>query len=159
MAEKTKKKVAKDLPLFEISLRKYEKPYNLSKRDLVKKLCLSIGVLNPGDSRDIIVDVLYVLLDTRKVKKELKAEEIRQHLIEVREKEKLPMLGIAPSNIRRQLRRLRELYLVDKIKNKYRIAEGTTLKHLFEDKVERFLLPSTIDRIKEYISEADARFE
>ena len=55
------KKVSKDIPLAEITLRKYEKPGELSKRDLIKKLCLSVGLLQPGDSRDVIVDIFYVL--------------------------------------------------------------------------------------------------
>ena len=56
-----KQTVSKEVPLAEITLRKYEKPYNLKDRDLVKKLCLSIGLLQPGDSRDVIVDVNYLV--------------------------------------------------------------------------------------------------
>jgi len=52
-----KRNVCKEIPLAEITLRKYERPSDLSKRDLIRKLCLSIGLLQPGDSRDIIVDV------------------------------------------------------------------------------------------------------
>jgi len=156
---KKKVKVAKDLPLNELTLRKYEKPYNISKRNLVKKLCLSIGLLNPGDSRDVVVDVLYVLLDMRKFKKGLRAEEIVEKVVELREMEHLSQQGIAPSNIRRQLRRLKELFIVDRIKKEYRIAEYSTLKHIFEDKIERFILPSTIDRIKEYLVDIDEKFD
>ena len=60
-----------DTPLAELTLRRYEKPYDLSKRELVKKLCLSLGLLNPGDSRDVIVDVFFVLLDAKKQSKQL----------------------------------------------------------------------------------------
>ena len=56
-------KVVKDLPLSEIILRRYEKPYNLGRRELVKKICLSLGLLHAGDSRCIIVDILLVLID------------------------------------------------------------------------------------------------
>ena len=31
----------KDIPLAEITLRKYEKPQSLEKRELVRKICLS----------------------------------------------------------------------------------------------------------------------
>ena len=55
-------RVAKDLPLAEITLRKYAKPYRLDDRELVKKLCLSIGLLQSGDSRDVVVDVLHAIL-------------------------------------------------------------------------------------------------
>ena len=51
-------KVSRDIPLAEITLRRYEKPYDLKDRELVKKVCLSLGLLQPGDSRDVIVDVL-----------------------------------------------------------------------------------------------------
>ncbi len=53
--------MVKDIPLGEITLRKYEKPYDAPKRELVRKVCLSLGLLQPGDSRDIIVDILLVL--------------------------------------------------------------------------------------------------
>ena len=38
------KKKSIDTPLCEITLRRYEKPYNLSKREIVRKLCLSFGL-------------------------------------------------------------------------------------------------------------------
>ena len=58
-----KKTRSTDIPLAEITLRKYESPENLDKREAVRKLCLSIGLLQPGDSRDIIVDIFQVLLE------------------------------------------------------------------------------------------------
>ena len=58
----------KDIPLSEITLRKYEKPYNIDKRQLVKKICLSLGLLQPGDGRDVIVDILLVLLEEKEKK-------------------------------------------------------------------------------------------
>jgi len=66
-----KQTISKDTPLSEITLRRYEKPYDLSGRDLVKKLCLSLGLLQPGDSRDVIVDVLHVLLEKKNEKKNI----------------------------------------------------------------------------------------
>ncbi len=61
-----KKKVAKDSALAEITLRRYEKPNaDWDNREAVKKLCLSVGLLQPGDSRDVIVDVLAVLMEAR----------------------------------------------------------------------------------------------
>ena len=141
------KKVSKDTPLAEITLRKYEKPYNLSERDLVKKICLSIGLLQPGDSRDIIVDILYVLV---KEKKELDSKEIEEKARESRKRNNLQMTGVAPSNIRRQLKRLKDIFIIEAIKNKYRMTEKLTLEEIFEDKIERFYLQSIIERVKEY---------
>ena len=73
-------KVSKDIPLAEITLSKYEKPYDLDRRELTKKLCLSIGLLQPGDSRDVVVDVLYVILQN----KLLDSREIEDKVIELR---------------------------------------------------------------------------
>ncbi|MBN2423129.1 hypothetical protein JXB41_07950 [Candidatus Woesearchaeota archaeon] len=147
-----------DTPLSEITLRRYEKPYGLSKRELARKLCLSLGLLQPGDSRDIIVDILYVLLEAKKNNKKLSSEEIRDEVIEFRNAEKLDLNGTAASNIRRQLKRLRNLIIVEKIKNDYRITEFINLAETFESKIERFLIPSIIERIKEYINEIDNAF-
>ncbi|MFH1408948.1 MAG: hypothetical protein ABIH34_03505 [Nanoarchaeota archaeon] len=150
-------KVVKDTPLAELTLRKYEKPFNLAGRALIKKLCLSLGVLQQGDSRDVVVDVFHVLLNVRKQKKMLTSEEVRLAVIALRETEKLPLLGVAGSNIRRHLGRLRELFLVEKIKNHYCIAEFLTLTELFDEKIERFLLHSLKERVRDYLAEVDAQ--
>ncbi|HLD88971.1 MAG TPA: hypothetical protein VI894_02070 [Candidatus Nanoarchaeia archaeon] len=152
------KSVARDNPLTEITFRKYEKPYNLSRRDAVKKLCLSLGLLQPGDSRDVIVDVFFVLLEAKKNRKELTSEDIKTNVIQLRKEEKHALLGIAASNIRRQIKRLREMHFIEKIRTRYRIAESSSLANIFEDKIERFVLPSTIDRVKEYLREVDGKF-
>jgi hypothetical protein len=141
------KKVSKEIPLSEITLRKYEKPYELKGRELIKKLCLSIGLLQPGDSRDVIVDVFQVLINS---KKELSSEEVEKLVIENRKKAKLQLLGIAPSNIRRQLKRLRDLFIIEKVANSYRVAENARLNDIFEEKIEQFYLKTIVDRVKEY---------
>ncbi|MBS3177020.1 hypothetical protein J4457_07350 [Candidatus Woesearchaeota archaeon] len=139
------------MPLAEITLRKYEKPYNLEGRELIKKVCLSLGLLQPGDSRDVIVDVLQVILDAKKEKKELDSETINKLIIENRKKHKLHLSGIAASNIRRQLKRLRNLFLIEKVANKYRVTENATLQEIFREKIEAFYLKSILDRVKEYL--------
>jgi len=143
------KNISRDTPLAEITLRKYEKPVNLKGRDLVRKLCLSIGLLQPGDSRDIIVDILNVLLKT---KNELSSEEIEKLVIAERKKHKLPLLGIASSNIRRQLKRLKDLFLIETKANKYRLTENETLENIFAEKIEKFYLKSIVDRVREYFN-------
>lgn len=150
-----KKTIHKDTPLAEITLRKYEKPANISDRELIRKLCLTLGLLQPGDSRDVIVDILYVML---KEKKELYSEEIREQVIKLRKQHNLQLLGIAPSNIRRQLKRLRDIFLIEKIANKYGITEKSSLTEIFEEKIEKFLLQSIISRTKEYADKADKSF-
>ncbi len=147
-----------DTPLSEITLRRYEKPYELSKRELVRKLCLSLGLLQPGDSRDVVVDVLYVLLAAKKNREEMTSAEITRRVIELRKNEKLAMLGIADSNIRRQILRLRDLFIVEKIKNNYRITEFLPLAETFENKIEKFFVPNILERLKLYLKEIDEKF-
>ncbi|MBT3731261.1 hypothetical protein HN681_01550 [archaeon] len=141
-------KISIDRPLAEITLRKYEKPYEMTRRDLIRKICLSTGLLQPGDSRDVIVDIFHILLDS---KKEMSCEEIRMDVIEKRKLEKLPINGVAASNVRRQIRRLREMYFVEKVRNKYKINEDEDISVLFEEQIENFFLPAIVKRVKEYL--------
>ncbi len=155
MANK-RKKISVDTPLAEITLRKYERPAEgLTKRELVRKLCLSLGLLQPGDSRDVVVDVLHVILEAEG---ELSSTEIERRVIAKRKSAKLELLGIAPSNIRRQLLRLRDLFLVEKVKNNYRVRENASLKTIFEESIEQYYLDSILKRVKEYVERADALF-
>ncbi len=144
---------SKDTPLFELTLRKYERPSPMNRRDLTKKICLSLGLLQPGDSRDIIVDVLHVVLTNN----ELESKEIENKVIELRKAQNLPLQGIASSNIRRQLRRLKKLFLVESIEGKYRTFEKAKLADVFEERIEKFLLPNVTSRIKEYLNELEKK--
>jgi hypothetical protein len=141
----------RDIPLGEITLRKYEKPYDSSKRELIRKVCLSLGLLQPGDSRDIIVDLLQVLEDSRKKKAWLSSFDIRDKIGKIRKESS----GLAESNIRRQLKRLRDAMLIDKQGNQYRMSEFEPLSEIFDKKIESFLIPQTIERIKEYLNKLD----
>ena len=145
----------RETPIAEITLRRYEKPYSSSKRELLKKACLSLGLLQPGDSRDVIVDILYILLES---KKEMSSEQIVKSVVELRKNENLSTNGTAASNIRRQMRRLREMMLVEKIKNKYRITENMKLSEIFEEKIEGILLKQISARVKEYLDKVDESF-
>jgi len=147
------KTISKDTPLTEITLRKYEKPYVTTKRELTRKLCLSIGLLQPGDSRDVMVDILQLLLSSRKRKIFLTSEEIKEKVIAARKKQKLPLHGIASSNIRRQLKRLRDIYLVENIKNQYRITEFENLSVIFNKQIKDFYLKSILERVEDYFKE------
>lgn len=146
-------KVAKEEPLSEIILRRYERPKNIKGRELVKKVCLSLGLLQPGDSRDIIIDILHIIL----LNKELKCAEIEKKVIDYREKNNLPVLGVASSNIRRQLKRLRNIHLIEKKGSKYRIFHESPLEESFEDNTQ-MLIDNSIKRIKDYLSAVDKEF-
>lgn len=149
-------KVLADKPIAEITLRKYEKPLNNeNKRLIVKKICLSLGLLQPGDSRDVIVDVLLAFLLEKSV---MSSQEVEEKVKDLRKEFGLPLTGVASSNIRRQLLRLRELMLIEKVKNKYRLSENLNLTTIFEEKIERYLLPSIVARVKEYLALADKEF-
>jgi hypothetical protein len=140
-------------------LRRYEKPFNLSGRELIKKFCLSMGLLQPGDSRDIIVDILYVLLKAKNDQKELSSEEIKDLVIEFRKNQNLALLGVASSNIRRQIKRLRDVFIAEKVKNNYRITEFASIAELFDEKTKKIVLPSVLDRVLEYAKKVDEEFK
>ena len=152
-----KQKISRDTPLAELTLRRYEKP-TANDRELVRKLCLSLGLLQPGDSRDVVVDVFYILLKARQSAEELHSEEIKNRVIEYRKGLKLPILGVAGSNIRRQLKRLKDIYLIESSGNLYRITEGAEISEIFEERIERFLLNSVLGRVKEYMKKVDDEF-
>src|SRR3990167_2704637 len=150
-------KISRDTPLAEITLRRYEKP-TMSDRELVRKFCLSVGLLQPGDSRDVVVDILHVLLKAKQRKEELHSEEIKNKVMETRKSAGMPMLGIASSNIRRQLKRLKDLYLIETRANLYRVTEFGHLHEIFEEKVENFVLKAVLGRVREYVKRMDEEF-
>jgi hypothetical protein len=150
-----KPKISRDTPLAEITFRKYEKPDNYRGRELVRKLCLTLGLLQPGDSRDVVVDVLHVMLQNKML---LSSKEVEQLVIENREAHGVALLGIAPSNIRRQLLRCRELFLIEKVKTSYRITENEVFSAIFKEKVEAYYLHSILSRVKEYMKAIDKEF-
>ena len=137
----------KDTPLQEITLRKYEEPGKLDKRELSKKFLLSIGLLNPGESRDVIVDIFTHLLNARAEKKVLPAEEFAVLL-----KDKA---GASLPNIRRQLRRLKELKFVEHSAAGYRIAEFGAITPIIEKYLVEFLVKPAVERVKQYAAEVD----
>ena len=142
------KKTIKDIPLQEITLRKYEIPTALDDRELARKFLLSIGMLQPGDSRDIIVDVFHTLLKAGSAGAIF--EQISTEL------EGKP--GASQPNIRRQLRRLKEIKLIDNRGEAYRIVESGQLVELINNYLEQFIVAPTLSRIKQYAVALEQRF-
>lgn len=140
-----------DTPISEITLRRYEKPIALNERELLKRVCLSIGILQPGDSRDVIIDIFDILIKASKEKVFLSSDEVRERIIMNRTEKSVDMNGLAPSNIRRQLKRLRDIQLCEKIKNKYRITEFLSLIEIFDERIKKLMLTSITERVREYI--------
>ena len=148
-------KIAKEAPLSEVTLRKYERPANLQGRALVRKFCLSLGLLQPGDSRDVIVDVFHAFL----LYKQLDPITLVQHVTLLREQANLSKTGIAASNIRRQLKRLKQHYLIERVGNIYRFTENAHLTQLFEEKIREYHLFTIAERVKEYCQALDKEFK
>ncbi len=153
-----RKTISKDIPLSELTLRKYERPENLTDRNLVRKLCLSLGLLQPGDSRDVMVDVFFALLLAKKEGKSLTSKDVEEMVKEIRKNHNLPMVGVASSNIRRQIKRLKDLFLIESRAASLRISEFNSTVDIFEEKIEKFYLPSILNRTKDYLKEVDKRF-
>ncbi len=150
-------KVAKEIPLSSITLRKYEKPYQAGNRELVKKYCLSVGLLEPGDSRDVIVDLLIVLLKASSDKKMLSVEDIVRLTADERKHHKLDDKGCSEPNIRRQLLRLKNLGIVEKMQSKYRIKEFMSLTEIAEEVVKK-RTEDILNRIILYSKAIDDKF-
>jgi hypothetical protein len=140
----------KDKLISEITLRKYELPdkNDISRRELVRKLCLSLGLLQSGDSRDIIVDIFQVIISSRK---SLSAKTIMDKVKKERLKQNLLLTGLTYPNLCRQLRRLKQLMIIEVKADKYRLNEGENLKKIFNKKIVNYYLDSIIERINEYI--------
>jgi len=148
MADTKKKSI--ELPISEITLRKYEKPHeNMDKREIVRKICLSLGLLQPGDSRDIIVDIFQTILDS---KKPIPTKDIMSKVIKQREKYKLPLLGLTYPNVCRQLRRLKQMMIIEVKADKYRMNENDSLKNIFNEKIVKYYMASIQDRVNDYLN-------
>jgi len=141
------KRVFKDKPIYEITIRKFESPSQINSKDLIRRFCISIGLLQPGDSRDIIVEILEMFLKAKKQKKFLKSEDIEKQLKNLK--------GSAGSNIRRHLLRLKRYGIIEKMSEGYRIKEWDSLENIFKHHIENFLIKPAIERILEYCRSID----
>ena len=45
--------------------------------------------------------------------------------------------------------------LINKEGNRYYLSEHSSLREIFENNFEKFIIPQTIERIKEYLSELE----
>ena len=111
--------------------------------------------LQSGDSRDVVVDILLALDNAGKDKKELTSEQIKEEVENIRKENSLELKGIADSNIRRQLKRLRDIMIVEKKANNYRLSEFESLSEIFKNKIENFLIPDILKRVNEYLEELE----
>ena len=78
--------------------------------------------------------------------------------MDLRKSVNLPMLGIASSTIRRQLKRLKDMHFIETNANLYRITEFNQISEIFEEKVENFILKSVMGRVRDYVKRLDEEF-
>lgn len=139
-----------EAPLSEITLRKYEKPDDVPTQELLKKFCMSVGLLQPGDGRELLVDVFDLLLNADGP---LTLKEIHSAL-ESRLSKK-----VAPSGVRRHLRRLVDLKFVEGRKRQYRIFEGEKIDVVFREFTRKYVVEDILARIDEYAVELAGRIK
>jgi len=82
----------------------------------------------------------------------VKGEDIKIKVEKIRKNYNLSLLGLAESNIRRQLKRLKDLGLVEKTQEGYRLYENLNLGGIFKERLEKYLIPNIIERVKEYFN-------
>jgi hypothetical protein len=109
-------------------------------------------LLQPGDGRDVVVDVFHTLLHADKA---LTSEDVERLVKEHRTTHNLPHKGVTSSNIRRQIKRLRDIYLIDKLGTTYRLSENANLADIFTERLQDFYLRTIVDRVKDYCHAVD----
>lgn len=131
-------------PLFEITLRKYERPKGDDPNELLRKFCISIGLLQPGDSRELVVTVFKLLL----TKSAVTVSDIQKEAPDA-----------AVSGIRRHLRRMVELKLVERQTNSYRLTEGESLSYIVSNLTRKYLVDEAFARVEDYAKALDSSFK
>jgi len=141
------KRAHRDESLQEITIRKYESPQNQPTEELSRRFLLSVGLLQPGDSRDAIVDIFNLLLVARKSRKFLQVEDFLR-ILEHKQ-------GASAPNIRRQLRRLREIKLIEKVGEGYRITEFGSVSSVVDNYIVPYVINQSVERLREYSKALD----
>lgn len=142
------RKVFRDTPVIDISIRKFEKPDNSSINVLMRKFCISVGLLQPGDGRDSIVDLLTLFYKAGRIKRYLTIEEVYKFMLGLKKQ------GTAQSNVRRNMLRLKDLGFIEKTGNGYRIREWLSFHDLISE-FAKFKVEPTLERVKDYAKALD----
>ncbi|MDD4353218.1 MAG: hypothetical protein PHN56_02035 [Candidatus Nanoarchaeia archaeon] len=141
------KKVFKDNPLSEITLRRFEKPSNENLKELCRKFLISIGLLQTGDGRDIISEIFYEVVISAKNKEYLPIDLIIKKFKDLN--------GGTPNNIRRHILRLKDYGLIERTDYGYRMPEFMNLKDLFKKEIIKEFIEASVNRIIEYCEKID----
>ncbi|MFT4303918.1 MAG: hypothetical protein ACMXYG_05100 [Candidatus Woesearchaeota archaeon] len=143
----------KNKPLFELILRKYESPEdNLSPRELIHKICLSLGLVKPNNQYDIMSDIFYEIFMS---KRSLSSKQIISNVEKYRSKNSLSLIGLTYPNVMRNLRKLKSLNIIESVSDKYRLTENDTLLNIFNEKIVPSYINPIIQRLTLYLDKAD----
>ena len=146
--KKLKERLYKDRPLSGISLNEFERPTNDYNTNL-RRFCISLGLISPGESRIAMVYILDVLLKCRKRNPEgLDSYEIIKNLYKKKVK-------IVYANILRDLRKLMAVGLVEKRNSLYRIKENMKLDEIISDFIKPYIIDRMLNKIEEYARSID----
>lgn len=122
-------------------------------RGLVRELCIHLGLLQSGDSRDIIVDILHLFIRTRK---EYQSLEVVSEVIKVLKSNKRDLKGIADSNVRRQLSRLVKIGILERTHRRYYLPRNLNLCQVFDQKVQPNFFVPLIYKIQGVLKQLDS---
>jgi hypothetical protein len=142
------KRVFKDTPIGEVTLRRFEKPISDDLRTLVRKFAISVGLLQPGDGRDVVSELLYCFIEASRKKEFLEIEPL---LDRFKGKD-----GGTPNNVRRQIRRLKDMNLIERTNYGYRLIEFLPLNTIFKEHVLKYNIEPCIERLDEYSKMIDS---
>jgi len=141
MEREKSRKLFKDKPLSRVVLSEFEKPSSDYFTNL-RRFCISLGLINPGESRIGVVYILDILLKARnKDKSGMDSYSVMKSLYERNVK-------IVYANVLRDLRKLIDVGIVEKVDGKYRIKENMQLAEI----INEFVRPYIVDRILKRVS-------
>lgn len=140
-------------PLRTLSLSLYPKS-TVKGREAIERFCLSLRLIPSTSSKDTIVDVLHEIILTSKEKKGISSKDIESLVKDKRKHLGLSLDGCASSNIRRILKQLKNLGVIEKTKG-YHLKKFMPLDTIVEEVIEKDIL-YFIKRIKEYAKQIDS---
>ncbi len=147
-SKKIRERLYKDRPLAEISLKEFEKPTSDYITNL-RRLCISLGVVSPGESRIAIVYILDILIKAREKKqKSLDSYAVVKELYRRNVK-------IVYANVLRDIRKLISVGLVEKRDNGYRIKENLPINEILKTFIKPYIVDKIFNRIIEYADAID----
>lgn len=151
MEKEKNKKLFKDKPLSKISLSEFEKPGSDYFTNL-RRFCISLGLVNPGESRVAIIYILDLLLKLRlKEKDGADSYAIMKYLYSKN-------IKIVYANVLRDLRKLVSLGIVEKVDRKYRIKENMKLTEIIDEFIKPYLIDRILKKIYLYAESIDNDF-